>query len=146
VRLNSHQNVLDHLNALLWMDQPATAVYAFPDTFGTLRWRAVVEGDDFFYELPADFSGEFSMRDAHVDYKIGEAPTVEAARTTRTFQVAESFNQVPFWRISPLVDETRVDLLDLRFGSLRGNGGGFTASAMVEPDGRIKDVGFGFRR
>jgi hypothetical protein len=145
VRWTSHQRVIDHLNALLWMDEPAQAAYAFPDSFGTLNWRAVVEGEDFFYELPADFSGNFNMRDGHAEYKIGESPNVDAARTTRTFQVAENFNQVPFWRISPLVDETRVDLMDLRFGSIRG-GGGFTASALVEPGGRIKDVSFGFRR
>lgn len=145
VRWNSHQKVVDQLNALLWMDQPAEAVYAFPDSFGTLRWRGLVEGENFFYEVPAEFSGDFAMRDAHLEYKIGHAPTVDAARTTRTFQVLESFNQVPFWRISPLVDETRVELLDLRFGSITA-GGAFTATAMVEPDGHIKDVGFGFRR
>ena len=116
-----------------------------PSPLKMISWRAVVEGEDFFYELPADFSGNFSMRDGHAEYKIGESPNVDAARTTRTFQVVESFNQVPFWRISPLVDETRVDLMDLRFGSIRGSGG-FTASALVEPGGRIKDVSFGMRR
>lgn len=145
VRWNSHQSVILQLRSLLWMDQPADAVYAFPDSFGTLNWRAIVEGETFVYEVPVAFNGEFQMRDAHVVYKIGHAPSVDAARTTRTFRVVESFNQVPFWRISPLVDETRVDLLDLRFASIRG-GGGFTATAMVEPDGRIKDVGFGMRR
>ena len=108
VRWTSHQRVIDHVNALLWMDEPAQAAYAFPDSFGTLSWRAVVEGEDFFYELPADFSGNFSMRDGHAEYKIGESPNVDAARTTRTFQVVESFNHVPFWRISPLVDETQI--------------------------------------
>lgn len=145
LRWNSHEKALQGLNALLYMDQPAEAVYAFPDTFGTLQWRGVVEGDKFVYEMPVDFSGNFSMRGAKLDYKIGHAPTVDAAKETRTFRVFEQFNQVPFWRINPQVDVTQVDLLDLRFGSITRTSG-FSASALVEPDGRIRDVMFGFGR
>jgi inner membrane protein len=145
VRWNSHEKALGGLNSLLYMDEPAMAVYAFPDSFGTLQWRGLVEGESFFYEMPVDFSGNFTMRGAKLDYKIGHAPTVDAAKQTRTFQVFERFNQVPFWRISPLVDVTQVDLLDLRFGSIARKSG-FSASAMVEPDGRVRDVTFGFGR
>jgi inner membrane protein len=144
LRWNSHEKALGGLNALLYMDEPAINVYAFPDSFGTMQWRGVVEGENFFYEMPVDFSGNFTMRGAKLDYKIGQAPTVDAAKKTRTFQVFESFNQVPFWRISPLVDVTRVDLVDLRFGSITRSG--FTATAMVEPDGLVRDVKFGFGR
>lgn len=145
VRWNSHEKALGGLNALLYMNEPANAVYAFPDTFGTMQWRGLVEGENFFYEMPVDFSGNFSMRGAKLDYKIGHAPTVDAAKETRTFQVFERFNQVPFWRINPLVDLTQVDLLDLRFGSISRRSG-FSASALVEPDGRVRDVTFGFGR
>lgn len=145
LRWNSHEKAVQGLNALLYMDQPAEAVYAFPDTFGTMQWRGVVEGDRFVYEMPVDFSGNFSMRGAKLDYKIGHAPTVDAAKQTRTFQVFEQFNQVPFWRINPQVDVTQVDLLDLRFGSIT-RASGFSASAWVEPDGRVRDVAFGFGR
>ena len=143
-RWNSHEKALGALNALLYRDQPARNVYAFPDTFGTLHWRGVVEGDDFVYEMAVDFSGNFVMRNAKLDYKMGHAPTVDAAKETRTFQVFERFNQVPFWRVSPLVDLTQVDLLDLRFGSI--DRPGLSATAFVEPDGRIREVNFGFRR
>jgi len=143
-RWNSHEKALQGLNSLLYMDEPAQAVYAFPDTFGTMRWRGVVEGETFVYEMPVDFSGNFTMRGAKLDYKIGHAPTVDAAKTTRAFQVFEAFNQVPFWRISPMVDVTQVDLLDLRFGSLVNSG--FKASALVEPDGLVRESQFGFGR
>jgi inner membrane protein len=145
-RWNSHENAVRSMNSLLYMDEPAEAVYAFPDSFGALNWRGIVEGEKFVYEIPVDFRGNFTMRDAKLDYKIGHAPTVDAAKQTRTFQVFERFNQVPFWRINPLVDVTEVVLLDLRFGSITRNGGAFAASAMVEPDGRIRDVNFGFGR
>lgn len=144
VRWDSHQRALGGLNALLYMDEPARKVYAFPDnSLATLEWRGLVEGDTFFYEMPVDFSGNFSMREARIDYKIGHAPTVDAAKQTRAFQVFGRFNQVPFWRISPLVDETRVDLLDLRFGSLH-RARGFSATALVEPDGVVKESEFIF--
>ncbi|MEO5926692.1 MAG: metal-dependent hydrolase [Bryobacteraceae bacterium] len=146
MRWNSHAKATGALNSLLYMDEPAQAVYAFPDSFGTLQWRGVVEGEKFVYEIPVDFSGNFTMRNAKLDYKIGHAPTVDAAKETHTFQVFESFNQVPFWRINPMVDVTEVVLLDLRFGSIASNSGTFVASAMVEPDGRIRDVTFGFGR
>ena len=142
---NSHDKAVKGLNALLYMDRPAEAVYAFPDTFGTVQWRGVVDGEGFVYEMPVDFSGNFTLRGAKLDYKIGHAPSVDAAKETRTFQVFEKFNQVPFWRISPLVDVTQVDLLDLRFGSITRKSG-FSASALVEPDGRIREVTFGFGR
>jgi inner membrane protein len=145
LRWNSHEKALGAMNALLYRNEPAHAIYAFPDSFGTLRWRGVVETENTFYEMPVDFSGNFALRDAVIDYKIGHAPTVDAAKTTRAFQVFESFNQVPFWRINPLVDVTEVLLLDLRFGSITRKSG-FSASAMVEPDGRIRDVTFGFGR
>jgi inner membrane protein len=140
-RWTSHERALGAMNALLYKDERAQRVYAFPDGFGLTQWRGLVEGETFFYEMPVDFSGNFTMRDAKLDYKVGNAPTVDAARTTRAFQVFGSFNQVPFWRISPLVDVTRVELLDLRFGSLAQSA--FMATAMVEPDGRIRDVAFG---
>jgi inner membrane protein len=142
-RWSSHERAVGALSALLYRDEVPKNVWAFPDSFGTLRWRGLVEGEEFFYEVPIDFSGNFTLRDGNVDYKVGHSKLVEAARTTRTFQVFERFNQVPFWRISPLVDVSRVELMDLRFGSFtRGNT--FTATAMVEPDGRIQDVRFGF--
>jgi inner membrane protein len=145
LRWNSHEKALGGLNSLLYMGEPAHAVYAFPDSFGTMQWRGLVEGENFFYEMPVDFSGNFEMRGAKLDYKIGHAPTVDAAKETRTFQVFEKFDQVPFWRINPLVDVTEVVLLDLRFGSITRKSG-FATSAMVEPDGRIRDVSFGFGR
>lgn len=127
------------------MDEPAKHVYAFPEwNRGAMRWRGIVEGDQFFYQVPMSASGEFDMRDAKLDYTAGKSRMIDAANTTRTFQVFKKFNQVPFWVMSPLVDVTRVELIDLRFGSVARPG--LKATAMVEPDGRIQDVQLGFSR
>jgi inner membrane protein len=135
LRWTSHEKALSSMNALLYRDAPAKHVYAFPDGLGLLRWRGVVEGDGFFYEMPVDARGNFSMRDAKLLYKA--APNA-AARATRTFQVFESFNQVPLWRVSALEDRTLVELVDLRLN--------FSTSAIIEPNGEATKVRFGFGR
>ncbi|MEP6962530.1 MAG: metal-dependent hydrolase [Acidobacteriota bacterium] len=143
-RYSAHDSALGQLNALLYKGVPAKRVYAFPDSFGTFHWRGLIEGEEYYYEVPMEFNGKFTMFNATQDFKPKKAKAVDAARTTKVFQVFEDFNQVPFWRISPLVDETKVELLDLRFGSFQQ--AGFSAVAMVNPDGHVKDVQFGFGR
>jgi inner membrane protein len=143
-RQNSHDQALAALDARLYNGEPATHVYAFPDTFGTLRWRGLVETEEAFYEMPVDFSGSFNLSDAQVDYKAGKSRTIDAARTTRAFRVFEEFNQVPLWRLYPLVDVMRVELIDLRFGTL--NRPGFKATALVQPGGGIVESNFSLGR
>jgi inner membrane protein len=128
-RWTAHDDAVQKMNALLYKGLPARRVFAFPDSFGTFHWRGLIEGENFYYEVP-------------VEFKPRKANAVEAARTTREFQVFESFNQVPFWRISPLVDETKVELLDLRFGSFQQPG--LSAMAITDPYGHVKEVHFGF--
>lgn len=140
-RWTAHERALLALAVRLYNGEPPKNVYAFP-AGGSLRWRGLVEGEKFYFEVPVEFSGAFDMRDGEFDYKTGHAPALDAARATRTFQVFEKFNQVPLYRLYPLVDVIRVELIDLRFGSIKVPG--FKATAMVEPDGRIASVGFGF--
>lgn len=138
-RWNSHQQAVERMNALLYMDRPAKNVYAFPD--GLWRWRGVVEGDNFFYEIPVDWQGEFNMNNARLEYKAEVTPALEAARRDPVFQAVIRFNQVPFWRTSPLEEGTLVRLSDLRFG---GFGGGlFGATAIVHRDGRVENARLG---
>lgn len=144
MRWTWHERVRSTLNSMLYMDEPAKNVYVFPETFGLMRWRGIVEGANFLYEIPVNASGDFNMRGAKLDYSAGKSRMIDAANTTRTFQVFKKFNQVPFWVMSPLVDVTRVELIDLRFGSVARPG--LKATAMVEPDGRIQDVQLGFSR
>jgi inner membrane protein len=141
LRWDSHERATTSMNALLYMDKPAKNVYAFPDAPGFLNWRGLVEGGEFFYEMRVNRAGEFNMRDAQVAYKAPVTPELEAARRTPVFERFQHFNQVPFWRTSPLEDGTRVQLLDLRFGGF--NGGFFMATATVRPDGRVENAHLG---
>ena len=142
-RWTSHERAVQSLWARLYQDEAPKNVYAFP-AGGSLQWRGLVEGEKFYFEIPVESSGEFNLRDGEFDYKPGKAPALDAARSTRTFQVFEKFNQVPLYRLYPLVDVMRVELMDLRFGTLKQSP--LTATAMIEPDGRIADVQFGFWR
>jgi inner membrane protein len=141
LRWDSHQRAVESMNALLYMDKPAKNVYAFPDAGGLMNWRGVVEGDDFFYELRVNRTGEFNMREATLSYKAPVTPELKAVQRTPVFEQFQHFNQVPFWRTSPLEDGTRVQLLDLRFGGF--SGGFFMASAIAHPDGRVENAHLG---
>ncbi len=141
VRWDSHEGVLESLNALLYMDRPAKHVYAFPAGVGLGYWRGTVEGDTFFYEMPVSRSGEFSMNNARLEYKAPESPALEAAKRDPVFAAVLRFNQVPLWRTSPVEDGTRVQLLDVRFGGF--DSGFFSVTAIVRPDGRVENAHLG---
>lgn len=143
-RWSSHERAISMLNSLLYMDEPAKNVYAFPQRGGLLQWRGLVRGENFFYDIPVEASGNFNMRDAKLDYTAGKSRMIDAAKTTTAFQALERFNQVPFWIMSPLPDGMQVELLDLRFGTVAQPG--LKATAIVEADGRIEGVDLGFFR
>lgn len=142
LRWDSHRQVLGNLNAILYDGEPATDVYAFPGFFGWRQWRGLAEGDLFYADLPVDLSAEFDPGAAKIYYKAPDTSAIKAAKGTRTFRVFGQFNQVPFWRETPDADGTRVELLDLRFGT--PDRPGFTASALVRPTGQVDDPQFSF--
>jgi inner membrane protein len=144
VRWNSHERAVDRLSALLYQGEPAKQVYAFPARFDFLNWRGVVEGQTFYQEMPVNRAGEFTMNGAKMAYKPEMTSAMEAARATRTFRAFERFNQVPLWESSPAKDATQVELFDLRFGPLDQHG--FTATALVESSGRVREERFSFGR
>jgi hypothetical protein len=138
----AHDRAISIVDAYTYRGAPAVRVSVFPVRFSVMRWRAVAEGDGFIYEVPVDLSGDFDAAGGHTEYPAISSPAIDAARTTRTFQVFESFNQLPFWTLLPVDDTVRVELLDLRFGSVQRPG--FEAVAFVEPDHRIARAYFSF--
>jgi len=141
-RYVAHGRAISLIDAHNYRGAPAERISAFPVRFTIMRWRGVVEGDGFIYEVPVDLSRDFDAAGGHTEYPAISSPAIDAARTTRTFQIFESFNQLPFWTILPVEDMVRVELLDLRFGSLQHPG--FEAVAFVEPHGRIDRAYFSF--
>ena len=141
-RATAHDRAVGLIDAHNYRGAPAERISVFPVRFAVMRWRGVVEGDGFIYEVPVDLSGDFDAAGGHTEYPAISSPAIDAARTTRTFQVFENFNQLPFWTLLPVDDTLRVELLDLRFGSLRSPG--FEAVAFVEPHGNVARAYFSF--
>jgi inner membrane protein len=144
-RWMAHDRAVSIVDSFSYKGAPAERVSAFPVRFTVMRWRAVVQGDGFIYEVPVDLSGDFDAAGGHTEYPAVSSPAIDAARTTRTFQVFESFDQLPFWTLLPVEDTVRVELLDLRFGTVQSPG--FEAVAFVEPDHGIARayLSFGIR-
>jgi len=141
-RWMAHDRAVSIVDAYNYRGAPAERVNVFPVRFTIMRWRAVVEGSGFIYEVPIDLNQDFDAAGGHTEYPAISSPAIDAAKTTRTFQVFESFNQLPFWTLLPVDDTVRVELLDLRFGSIRNPG--FEAVAFVEPDHRVARAYFSF--
>jgi len=138
----AHDRAVSIVDAYSYRGAPAERVSVFPVRFSVMRWRAIVEGNGFIYEAPIDLSRDFDAAGGHTEYPAISSPAIDAAKTTRTFQVFESFNQLPFWTLLPVDDTVRVELIDLRFGSIQRPG--FEAVAFVEPDHRIARAYFSF--
>jgi inner membrane protein len=141
-RWRAHDRAVAIVDAHNYRGAPAERVSVFPVRFTLMRWRGVVEGDRFIYEVPVDLTTDFDSAGGHTEYPAISSPGIDAARTTRTFQVFENFDQLPFWTLLPVEDTLRVELLDLRFGSVQRPG--FEAVAFVEPDGRVARAYFSF--
>lgn len=143
LRWDSHRKVISRLDSILYEGEPASRLFAFPPgPFGYQRWRGLAEGDLFYAEVPVDLSEPFDPGEVRVIYKIAETAAMREAKKTRTFRVFGEFNQVPFWQVAPLENGTRVELLDLRFGTPASPG--FMASALVRSDGQVVDPQFQF--
>jgi inner membrane protein len=141
-RAMAHDRAISLIDAHNYKGAPAERISVFPVRFTLMRWRGIVEGDGFIYEVPVDLSTDFDAAGGHTEYPAISSPAIDGARATRTFQVFESFNQLPFWTLLPVDDTVRVELLDLRFGSVQRPG--FEAVAFVEPGGKVARAYFSF--
>jgi inner membrane protein len=139
-RFAAHQRALAVMGARLYNGQPANRLSAIPNRWTPFQWRGVVEGDGYVVIVPVDLNTEFDPSAGRIDYT---GPPNEAALKTGPFEVFSKFDQLPFWKIEKLADEsTHVQLIDLRFGTPEQPG--FAATAVVEPSGVVKDSRFGF--
>jgi len=138
-----HERALNSLGAHLYGgDWLPTRVSALPDRINPWSWRGIVEGRGFVYEVPVDVWGEFRPDGGRMDYPTIGSPAVDAARKSDAFRVFESFNQIPYWRDSPLPNGSKIELIDMRFGTPQRPG--FEAIATVDPAGRVIEPRFTF--
>jgi inner membrane protein len=118
-------------------------VGAFP-TANPLVWRGMAELSNAYVEVPADLRTTFRPADAATYYKPPRTPAMRAAMTTYAFQALLEFVQYPLWVERPSIDapgDTRVSLVDLRFGT--PSQAGFAATAKVDGNNRVLESAFG---
>ncbi len=141
-RFAAHQRALGVMGAHLFNGSIPDRLSAVPNRENPWRWRGIAEAAGFVDIVPIDLAKEFDPSDGRIDYTTAPNPVIEAARRTRPFEVFGSFNQLPFWKVTPVVDGTLVELIDLRFGTPENPG--FEARAVVDASGEVHDAKFTF--
>lgn len=141
-RYTAHQRALGVMGSRLFNGAIARRISALPGGFDPLQWEGVVEGEGFVSIVPVNLAETFDPLAGRIYYPAEPSPAIEAARRTRPFEVFGQFSQLPFWKVTPLPRGTRVELIDLRFGTPESPG--FEASALVDSAGQVRDSHFGF--
>jgi inner membrane protein len=137
-----HHRAVAVLSAATYGGAPARRITAVPNRFNPLQWRGIVEGEGFVQIVPLDLRAPFDPAAGQIDYVMPSSPAIEAARKTRAFEVLERFDQLPFWKSAPLADATRVELIDMRFGTPENPG--LAAEAIVDASGTVLESQLGF--
>ena len=141
-RFAAHQRALGVMGVHLFNGSIPNRLTAVPIRENPWRWRGIAEAEGFVDIVPIDLSTEFDPSDGRIDYITPPNPAIEAVRKMRLFEVFGSFNQLPFWKVTPVVDGTLVELIDLRFGTPESPG--FEARAVVDAAGVVHDAQFTF--
>ena len=139
MRFAAHQRAMAEMGAHLFNGSTPARVSALPTGMMPWNWRGVAEGPGWVDNVPIDLRVPFDPDAGRIDYAPEPSPAMDAARATRAFQVFQMFNQLPFWRVTPGVDGTIVELVDMRFGA--PDRAAFVARAVVGEDGRVVDAG-----
>lgn len=120
-RAAMHARALAKLQSRLYEDQPALQAAALPDPFTPTLWRGVVETADDYRLMPVNVFEELNTEGGKVFFKLPLRPSLQSAEATEAFRFFLYFSRFPVWSEEPVtIDEgsgTRVDLVDLRFGT-----------------------------
>ncbi|HEY4362038.1 MAG TPA: metal-dependent hydrolase [Bryobacteraceae bacterium] len=141
-RLASHARAIAVMGARLYGGVETPRISAMPDTIDPLRWRGIVETEDFVLTVNLMLTEDYIPNFGRVDYPTKSSPAIDAARTTEPFQIFEQFDQLPFWKVSSASDAIKVELIDMRFGT-PSKPGFFVATALVTQDGHVLESHMG---
>jgi len=142
LRVVTHARAIAVMSARLYEGAPPQRVTALPNGVTPFTWRGVIEGPGFVVIAPVDLLAEYDPRAGRLYRAPAPVPGMDAALRTHPFQVFSRWSQVPFWRVTPVGDDVRLDLIDLRFGTPESPG--FAGvSALVDRMGNVLRSGFG---
>lgn len=144
-RFLAHERAMATLDSRLYNNSVPARVLAIPGPADPFRWTGIVEGANFVSVLPVDLLAEFDPAAGRIFYEPADSPALESARRSDVFRQFLRFSQVPFWRVTPLSDpedSTRVEVMDLRFGTPARPG--FMATAVVSSALKVLNATFSF--
>lgn len=141
-RLAAHSRALDVLSAQGYEGAAPRRVTALAGALNPLVWGGVVEGPGFVVIVPVNLAAEFDARAERLYPIAAPINAMDAALRTRPFQVFSSWSQLPFWKVTPVAEGVRLDLMDLRFGD-PDHPGFASVSAIVDRAGKVLRAGFG---
>lgn len=141
-RLVSHARAVDVMSSRLYQGAAPQRITALPGAFNPLAWRGVIEDPGFVIIVPVDVAERFDGRAERLYPMAPPIPAIDAALRTRPFQVFSSWSQLPFWKVTPVAEGLRLDLIDLRFGT-PDHPGFATVTAIVDSSGKVLRAGFG---
>jgi inner membrane protein len=141
-RWAAHDRAIQVMASRVYESAPPRRVTALPVALHPLAWRGVIEGDGFTILVPVNLGGEYDPGAGRLYRDAPPIPALDAALRTRPFQVLNRFSQLPFWKVTPVAEGVRVELIDLRFGSPETPGFA-AAAAIVDPMGKVLRAGFG---
>ncbi len=127
-----HDRAIAELDSRVYTGGVPRRTAAFPTAVNPLRWRGVVDGDEFAAVFDIDLLRDFDPHTGQYFYKPELSPAIEKARETEVFQAFLRFAEFPLWWTLPAPEEEgsmRVSAIDLRFASPRRPG--FFATAVV---------------
>ena len=142
LRIVTHARAVEVMSARLYQGAPPHRVVAIPNSLNPFTWKGVIEGANFALILPVNLRTDYDPAAGRLYRAPAAIPGMEAALRTHPFQVFSRWSQVPFWRVTPVGDDLRLDLIDLRFGT-PDNPGFAGVSALVDRMGNVLSSGFG---
>ena len=141
-----HTRAVETLNSRIYPGGPPTQIAALPHIVNPLRWTGLVELPGRWEMHALNLATEFDPAAGRLWYQAPPSPELAAARRQEAFRVLERFSKTLLWQNMRLPEEnggSQVRATDLRFGLPEGEG--FTAMALVGPDGNVSEARFQFR-
>lgn len=137
-----HSRVLGELEPRMYGAESPIRLGAYP-TVNPFAWDTVVETPLAFYRQRVLLTREFDPEAGQVYFKPPLTPALVKARAAEPFRFMQYFAEFPLWRLTPVPQGMRVDLIDLRFGTPRD--AIFRSSAIVTPQGQVEAEASSYR-
>ncbi len=144
-RYVAHERALAILDARIYDGEIPRRVAALPHFASPLHWTGLVETESAFRVFELNLSAaRFDPAAGETFYKPEPDPAIAAARETESCRRFLRFSKYPLWRVTPsaATDAQRVQVMDLRFGWPGEER--FVCTAIVEPDGQVREHWFQF--